>query len=83
MKILTTGGPVFLFTLSGEAACPSHQIRHCSDPARNLVRPRSWRWKFHFETKTQSQIWEDWSLVHFSVRWNCIILLSADCCLSQ
>jgi len=39
--------------------------------------------EIHFETKKQSQKWEDWSFVHFSVRWNCNILLSADCCLSQ
>jgi len=54
-----------------------------SDPAWNLVRPRSWCWKIHFETKTQSQKWEDRSLVHFSVRWKWVILLSADYCLSQ
>jgi len=81
MKISTKGGPDFLFTLPGEAA-PPRQLRHCSDPARNLVTPLSWCWKIHFETKTQSQKWEDWSFVHFSVRWNWIILLSADCCLS-
>jgi len=40
----------------------------CSDPERNLVRPRSWCWNIHLETTTQSQKWEDWSLVHFSVR---------------
>jgi len=55
----------------------------CSDPSWNLVRPRSWCWKTHFETKTQSQKWQDWSLLHFSVRWNWPTLLSADCCLSQ
>jgi len=33
--------------------------------------------------KNQSQKWEDWSFVHFNVRWNWFILLSADCCLSQ
>jgi len=33
----------------------------CSDPAWNLVRQRSWCWKIHFETKKQSQKWEDWS----------------------
>ena len=37
----------------------------------------------HFETKKQSQKWEDWSFGYFSVRWSQIILLSADCCLSQ
>jgi len=31
----------------------------CSNPARNLVRPRWWCWKIHFESKTQSQKWED------------------------
>jgi len=50
---------------------------------KNLVRPWSWCWKTHFETKKQSQKWKDWSFVHFSVKWSCIILLSADCCLSQ
>jgi len=55
----------------------------CSDPAWNLVRPRSWCWKIHFETKTQAQKLEDWSLVRFTVRWNWVVLLSADCCLSQ
>ena len=28
MKISTKGGPVFLFTLSGEAVCQPHQLRH-------------------------------------------------------
>jgi len=28
--------------------------------------PKSWCWKIHFETKKQSQKWEDWSFVHFS-----------------
>jgi len=28
--------------------------RSCSDPAWNLVRPRSWCRKIHFETKKQS-----------------------------
>jgi len=55
----------------------------CSDPDWNSVRPRSWCWKIHFEPKTQWQKWEDWSLVHFIVRWNWVILLWADCCLSQ
>jgi len=55
----------------------------CSNPARNLVRPRWWCWKIHFESKTQSQKWEDWSFVDFSVRWNWVILLSGDCCLPQ
>jgi len=55
----------------------------CSNPVGNLVRPRSWCWKIPFETKKQSQKWENWSFVLFSVRWNWIILLSADCCLSQ
>jgi len=55
----------------------------CSDPAWNLVRPRSWFWKIHFRTKKQSQKWQDWSSVHFIVRWNWNILKSADCCLSQ
>ena len=54
-----------------------------SDPAWNLVRPRSWCWKVHFETKKQSQEWKDWSFMYFSVRWNWITLLSADCYLSQ
>jgi len=58
-------------------------ISGCSDPAWNLMRPWSWCWKIHFETKKQSQKWEDWSFVHFNVRWNWITLLSADCCLSQ
>ena len=40
-------------------------------------------WKTHFETKKQSQKWKNWSLAHLSVRWRWIILLSADCCLSQ
>jgi len=39
--------------------------------------------KTHFETKKQSQKWEYWFSVHFSVRWSWIILLSADCCLPQ
>jgi len=39
--------------------------------------------KNSFETKTQSQKWEDWSLVHFSVKWNWVTLFSADCFLSQ
>jgi len=55
----------------------------CSEPAWNLVRPRSWWWKIHFETKKESQKWEDWSFVHFSMKWNWIILLSTDCCLLQ
>jgi len=55
----------------------------CSDSAWNLFSSRSWCWNIHFETKKQSQKWEDRSLVHFSVRWSWIILLSADCCLSQ
>jgi len=37
------------------------------------TRPRSWCWKIHFETKKQSEKWEDWSFVHFSVTWNWII----------
>jgi len=57
------------------------QTSGCSDPAWNLVRPRSWCWKINFETKKQSQKWEDWSFVHFSMKWNWIILLSADSCL--
>jgi len=28
-----------------------------SDPALNLVRPRSWCWKIHFETKTVAEMW--------------------------
>jgi len=40
----------------------------CSHPPWNLVRPRSWCGKIHFETKKQAQKWEDWSFVHFSVR---------------
>jgi len=40
-------------------------------------------WNIHFKTKKQTQKWEDWSFVHFSVRWNLIVLLSADCRLSQ
>jgi len=44
-----------------------------SNPAWNLVRPRSWCGKIHFETEKQVQKWEDWSFVHFSVRWNWII----------
>jgi len=56
-------------------------ISSCSRPAWNFVGLRSWC--FHFETKKQSQKWEDWSFVHFSVRWNWNILLPADCCLSQ
>ena len=55
----------------------------CSDSAWNLVRLRSWCWKNHFEAKKKSQKREDWSFVHFSVRWNWITLLSADCFLSQ
>jgi len=51
----------------------------CSDPAWNLVRPRSWWSNIHFETKKQSQKREDWFFVNFNVRWNWIILLSADC----
>jgi len=39
--------------------------------------------KIHFETYKQWQKWEDWSFVHFSVRWSWITLLSADCCLPQ
>jgi len=39
--------------------------------------------KIHFEPKKQSQKWQDWSFVHFSVRWSWILLLSADCCLPQ
>ena len=54
-----------------------------SDPAWNLERPLSCWWKIHFETKKYSQKLEDWSFVHFSVRWNWIILPSADCFLSQ
>jgi len=45
----------------------------CSHPAWNLVRPPSWCGKIHFQTKKQVQKWEDWSFVHFSVRWNWII----------
>jgi len=55
----------------------------CSEPACNLVRPRSWCWKTHFETKKQLQKREDWSFVHLNVRWNWITLLLADCFLSQ
>jgi len=54
-----------------------------SDPTWNLVRSRSSCWKIHFETRKQSQEWEDWSFVLFSVRWNWITLPSADCFLSQ
>jgi len=50
---------------------------------REIVRQRTWYWKIHFETKKQSQKWEDWSFVRFSVRWNWITLLSPDCSLSQ
>jgi len=31
----------------------------CSDPAWNLVRPRSWCWNINFKSKKQSQKWED------------------------
>jgi len=55
----------------------------CSDHGRNLVRQRWWCWKIHFETKKQWQKWKDCPFIHFSVRWNWIILLSADCFLSQ
>ena len=54
----------------------THQhCSRCSHPAWNLqvVRPRSWCGKIHFETKKQAQKWEDGSFVHFSVRWNWII----------
>jgi len=62
----------------------THQYcSRCSHPTWNLVRPRSWCGKIHFETKKQAQKWEDWSFVHFSVRWNWIIELLADFCLSQ
>ena len=50
-----------------------HCCRRCSHPAWNLVRPRSWCGKIHFQTKKQAQKWENWSFVHFSVRWNWII----------
>jgi len=53
------------------------------DPAWNLVRPSSWCWTIHFETKKQSQKSEKLSFVHFIVRWSWITLLSADCCLPQ
>jgi len=47
----------------------THQYySRCSHPAWNLVRPRSWCGKTHFETKKQVQKWEDWSFVNFSVR---------------
>ena len=29
--------------------------------------------KIHFQTEKQTQKWEDWSFVHFSVRWSWII----------
>jgi len=51
----------------------THQYFWCSHTAWNLVRPRSWCGKIHFETKKHMQKWEDWAFVHFSVRWNWII----------
>jgi len=59
----------------------THQV--CSDPAWNLVRPRSWCWKFISKLRHSRRNGKNWSFVHFSVRWNWIILLSPDCCLSQ
>jgi len=40
----------------------------CADPARNVFRSWSWWWKIQFKAKEQSQKWDDWSFVHFSVR---------------
>jgi len=71
---LTVGQPELFMTTHNSS---------CLDPAWNLVRPRSWCWKINFETKKQSQKREDWSSVHFSVRWNWNTLRSADCCLPQ
>jgi len=44
-----------------------------SDPAWNFFRLRLWCGKIHFATKKQAQKWEDWSFVHFNVRWSCMI----------
>jgi len=52
----------------------------CSDPAWNLVRPRSWYWKIHLKLRNSRR---NCSFVHFSVRLNWIALLSVDLCLSQ
>jgi len=75
---------VLLFLTSGqlELFMTSH-TNSCSDLVWNSVRPRSWCWNIHFETKKQLQKRKDWSFVHFSMRWNWIILMSADCCWSQ
>jgi len=50
---------------------------------REIPSDRGRGWNIHFETKKQTQKRENWSSVHFSVRWNWILLLSADCRLSQ
>jgi len=73
---------LFLTVVKLELFMTTH-TSSCSDPAWNLVRPRLWCRKIHFETKTQLQKWVDWSFVHFSVRWNWVIILSAECWLPQ
>ena len=62
---------VFDGWVAGVVYDDTHQYcSRCSHPVCNLVRPRLRCGKIHFETKNHAQKWEDWSFVHFSVRWN-------------